>query len=245
MLQEEAEDNEQVALIADLRKITEAGHHLLAMLNEVLDLSKIEAGKIELHPETFAVADVVQEVVSMAEPLVLKRGNKLVVQQGDNLGLIYADETKLCQSILNLLSNAAKFTENGIITLSVTRQAAFVSRPLSVVSGYPSVETTDQSQRPPVGGQSASAMDQIFFQVSDTGIGLTSEQIERLFQPFTQADPSTTRKYGGTGLGLVISRHYCRMMGGDITVASDGAPGHGSTFTLYIPVDCRTSVNPD
>lgn len=204
MLQEEAEDAGQVDLIPDLHKIIEAGHHLLDMLNEVLDLSKIEAGKIELHLENFDVADLIKEVVSIAEPLALKRNNSLIVQPGDNLGLMYADETKLRQSLLNLLSNAAKFTENGIITFAVTRQPAVVN-----------------------------------FTVSDTGIGLTSEQIERLFQPFTQADALTTRKYGGTGLGLVISRHYCRMMGGDITVNSDGTPGHGSTFTICLPVECQ------
>jgi signal transduction histidine kinase len=233
MLQEEAEDSGQVDLIPDLRKITEAGHHLLSMLNEVLDLSKIEAGKIELHLENFEVADMVQEVIAIAEPLVIKRGNKLVVEPGDGLGSIFADEVKLRQSLLNLLSNAAKFTENGIITLAVSRQATLVSSPLSVVSDNPSTKTTDYGPQ---------TTDQIFFTVSDTGIGLTSEQIDRLFQPFTQADALTTRKYGGTGLGLVISRHYCRMMGGDITVASDGTPGHGSTFTISLPLDCRPAV---
>ncbi len=226
MLQEEAEDAGQVDLMSDLHKIIESGHHLLAMLNEVLDLSKIEAGKIELHLETFDVTDMVQEVVSIAEPLALKRDNRLIVQPDDNLGLMYADETKLRQSLLNLLSNSAKFTENGIITFAVARQSA-------VVNSCSPLETTNNEQR---------TTDHILFTVSDTGIGLTPEQIERLFRPFTQADASTTHKYGGTGLGLVISRHYCRMMGGDITVNSDGTPGHGSTFTICLPAECRPPV---
>jgi signal transduction histidine kinase len=224
MLQEEAEDSGQTDLIPDLGKINEAGHHLLALLHEVLDLSKIEAGKMELHLETFDVAHLVQEVVSIAEPLALKKGNKLVVQQADNLGLMHADETKLRQSLLNLLSNAAKFTENGMITLSIER--------MKDEGGTMNSSSEDQDfiLHP-------SAF--ILFKVSDTGIGLTPEQMERLFQPFVQAEATTTRKYGGTGLGLVISRHYCRMMGGDITVASDGTPGHGSTFTIRLPADCQ------
>ncbi len=229
MLQEEAEDSGQTDLIPDLRKINEAGHHLLALLNEVLDLSKIEAGKMELHLETFDVAHLVQEVVSIAEPLALKKGNKLVVQPANDLGLMYADETKLRQSLLNLLSNAAKFTENGTITLTVERRDDTMTRGHGDIAKNNHLVTLSPSH-------------QVVFRVSDTGIGLTSEQMERLFQPFIQAEATTTRKYGGTGLGLVISRHYCRMMGGDITVASDGIPGHGATFTIQLPADCRSST---
>jgi signal transduction histidine kinase len=191
---------------------------------------------MELHLETFDVAHLVQEVVSIAEPLALKKSNKLIVQQADNLGLMHADETKLRQSLLNLLSNAAKFTEQGTIMLTVERQLPVFSSQLSDVKDNPP-KRSDDSQRTTDKGQRTGHY--IIFRVSDTGIGLTPEQIERLFQPFTQAEATTTRQYGGTGLGLVISRHYCRMMGGDITVASDGAPGHGSTFTIYLPADCQ------
>lgn len=223
MLQEEVEELDQMELIPDLKKINEAGHHLLGVLNGVLDLSKIEAGKMELHLETFDVATMLKEVVSIAQPLAQKKGNTLVVNQPDSPGQMYADLTKVRQSLLNLLSNAAKFTENGMITLTVERRKAEGGR-LEAEDGntfilHPSREAF------------------ILFRVADTGIGLKPEQMERLFQPFTQADTATSRKYGGTGLGLVISRHYCRMMGGDITVASNGTPGAGSTFTIYLPVE--------
>jgi signal transduction histidine kinase len=237
MLQEEVEELDQTELIPDLKKINEAGHHLLALLNGVLDLSKIEAGKMELHLETFEVADMLHEVVSIAQPLALKKGNKLVVQQAEDLGMMYADETKLRQSLINLLSNAAKFTENGTITLTVEKE-------ITNSRGADEVAQRGQEQRSR--GESVSpaplpscSSAHIIFRVRDTGIGLTPEQIERLFQPFTQAEALTTRKYGGTGLGLVISRHYCRLMGGDITVASEGVPGAGSTFTICLPVECQ------
>jgi len=228
MLQEEVEELDQPELIPDLKKINEAGHHLLSVLNGVLDLSKIEAGKMELHLETFDVATMLNEVVSIAQPLAQKKGNTLVVNQPDNLGHMRADLTKVRQSLLNLLSNAAKFTENGMITLTVEKQET-KNRGAGGQEGRGAViSPAPPLLRPPA---------QITFKVIDTGIGLKPEQMERLFQPFTQAEASTTRNYGGTGLGLVISRHYCRMMGGDITVASNGIPGAGSTFTIHLPVE--------
>ncbi|GAB4422026.1 MAG: hypothetical protein Fur0044_19840 [Anaerolineae bacterium] len=221
MLQEEVEELDQPELIPDLKKINEAGHHLLGVLNGVLDLSKIEAGKMELHLETFDVAAMLNEVVSIAQPLAQKKGNTLVVNQPDNLGQMRADLTKVRQSLLNLLSNAAKFTENGTITLTVERMKAEGGRMKNEAGNSFILHPSSF----------------ILFSVADTGIGLKPEQMERLFQPFTQADAATSRKYGGTGLGLVISRHYCRMMGGDITVASNGTPGAGSTFTIHLPVE--------
>ncbi len=202
MLEEEAEDEGLTDFIPDLRKIQVAGRHLLELINGILDLSKIEANKMELFLETGDVVRMVDGVVSTVKPLVANNNNKFEVERDDSLGKMHVDRTKLRQALLNLLSNASKFTENGNIRLAVNRH----------------VEDSG---------------DWLTFAVSDSGIGMTEEQMTRLFQPFTQADASTTRKFGGTGLGLTISRHFCQMMGGDILVQSK--PGEGSTFTIRIP----------
>jgi len=204
MLQEEAEDLDAATLIPDLQKIHTAGEALLSLVNDVLDLSKIEAGKMELYLETFDVAGMIRDVTTTVEPLVQKKGNTLDVRVAPDMGAMRADLTKVRQALFNLLSNAAKFMEEGTITLAVERT------------------TTD-------------ARDWITFRVSDTGIGMTPEQLGKLFQAFTQADASTTRTFGGTGLGLAITRRLCQMMGGDVTVES--APGAGSTFTIHLPTD--------
>ena len=204
MLQEEAEDLDAATLIPDLQKIHTAGEALLSLVNDVLDLSKIEAGKMELYLETFDVAGMIRDVTTTVEPLVQKKGNTLDVRVAPDMGVMRADLTKVRQALFNLLSNAAKFMEGGTITLAVERT------------------TTD-------------AHGWITFRVSDTGIGMTPEQLGKLFQAFTQADASTTRKFGGTGLGLAITRRLCQMMGGDIAVES--APGEGSTFTIHLPAD--------
>ncbi|MBI4494086.1 MAG: response regulator, partial [Chloroflexi bacterium] len=162
----------------------------------------IEAGKMDLYLETFDLAEMIQDAVSVVQPLVANKHNKLEVRGPDDLGSMHADLTKVRQTIFNLLSNASKFTERGTITLEVARR------------------TVD-------------GVDWITFRVADSGIGMTSEQLARLFQPFTQADASTTRKYGGTGLGLALSRRLCQMMGGDITVESEY--GKGSAFTIELP----------
>jgi signal transduction histidine kinase/CheY-like chemotaxis protein len=202
MLQEDAAALEQPQLVADLQKITAAGKHLLELINAVLDLSKIEAGKMDLYLETFDVAGMVRDVASVIRPLAEKNGNRLEVACDDAVGRMQADLTKLRQTLFNLLSNANKFTDHGTVALTVTRR-------------------------------SEPAGDWVAFEVRDTGIGMTPEQIGKLFQDFSQADASTTRKYGGTGLGLALSRRLCRMMGGDITVASE--PGRGSVFTVRVP----------
>ena len=202
MLQEEAEDLGEKSFVADLKKIHAAGRHLLELVNAVLDLSKIEAGKMDLYLESITVAPMVHDLVAVVQPLAEKNGNRLVTDCGDDVGTMRADLTKLRQSLLNLLSNACKFTDRGTVTLTVRR-----------------------SPEP--------AGDRVRFAVRDTGIGLTPEQVGRLFQEFSQADASTTKKYGGTGLGLALSRRLCRMMGGDITVESQ--PGAGSTFTIDLP----------
>jgi signal transduction histidine kinase len=206
MVQEEAADLGDVTqhFIPDLQKVQGAGKHLLALINDILDLSKIEAGAMELHLETFDIASMLREVVTAMQALVEEKANTLEVRSACELGTMRADLSKVRQSLFNLLSNACKFTERGRITLTVSR-------------------TLD----------SLSSADWITFRIADTGIGMTPEQMAKLFQPFTQADASTTRQYGGAGLGLAITKRFCRMMGGDITV--DSEVGKGSTFTIRLP----------
>jgi PAS domain S-box-containing protein len=198
MLQEDAADRGDASSIPDLQKIHSAGKHLLALINDVLDLSKIEAGKMELFLESFDIAPLVDQVATTVRPLVEKNANRLTVQCAQGLGAMHSDATRLRQVLLNLLSNASKFTDHGQITLDVAR-----------------------------GG------DDVVFQVRDTGIGMTPEQLGRLFEAFTQAEASTAAKYGGTGLGLAISRRFCQLMGGDVAV--DSTAGAGSTFTVRLP----------
>ena len=202
MLIEEAEDLDQQDFIPDLQKVNSAGKHLLALINDILDLSKIEAGKMTLFLEDFAIADVIRDVADTIQPLLEKNGNRIELRLPADLGSMRGDLTKFRQTLLNLLSNATKFTERGAITINAVRLK------------------TD-------------AGDRIRVRVSDTGIGMTPEQLGKLFQAFTQADASTTRKYGGTGLGLVICRKFCQMMGGDITVESQA--GAGTTFAFELP----------
>jgi len=200
MLREDAEALKQD--LEPLDRVLGAGRHLLALINDILDLSKIEAGRMELHLETFSLVPVIKDVAKTIEPMATKNGNRLVIDCPADLGTIHADQTRFRQSLLNLTSNANKFTEKGTVTI-----------------------TAHQGQEN--GG------DWITLAVTDTGIGMTAEQMGKLFQEFAQASSSTASKYGGTGLGLVISRRFCQMMGGDITVES--APGRGSTFTIRLP----------
>ncbi|MGE3537454.1 MAG: response regulator [Candidatus Tectimicrobiota bacterium] len=202
MLQEEAEESGQESFGSDLLKIRTAGKHLLSLINNILDLSKIEAGKVELHLESFDVARLVTEVVSTVNPLVAQNANTLQVHVAPEVEAMYSDLTKVRQTLLNLLSNACKFTKEGLITLTVSRSA---------------------EHAPP----------RLVFCVQDAGIGMTPDHLAKLFQPFTQADASTTRQYGGTGLGLAITKRFCQMLGGDVTV--DSTLGIGSTFTVTLP----------
>ncbi len=224
MLQEEVEDLGQEAFVPDLQKINSAGKHLLALISDILDLSKIEAGRMDLYLETFDIASMVQEVVTTIQPLIEKNNNVLQVHCADELGLMYADLTKVRQIVFNLLSNASKFTEKGTITLTVEKETTN-SRGAEEQGGRG--ETITPAPLPP-------RTPAIIFRVSDTGIGMTPEQIDNLFQEFTQADASTTRKYGGTGLGLAISRRFCQMMDGEIRASSE--LGKGSTFTVCLPI---------
>jgi signal transduction histidine kinase len=213
MLQEEADDLGEQSLIPDLQKVNAAGKHLLGLINDVLDLSKIEAGRMDLFVESFEVDQLVRDVAAIVTPLMDKNGNTLVIACSEDVGSMRADQTKIRQALFNLLSNAAKFTERGRIELRVA------SSELRAEDG--SLLATRNSQL-------------VTFSVSDTGIGMTQEQLGRLFEAFSQAEASTRSRYGGTGLGLAISRHFCRLMGGDLTVTS--VPGEGSTFTVRLPV---------
>ncbi|HUH30002.1 MAG TPA: ATP-binding protein, partial [Rhodanobacter sp.] len=203
LLAEEAEDGGHAELIPDLKKIHVAGKHLLGLINDVLDLSKIEAGKMELNLETVQVSSLLDGVVNTTEPLVRKNGNRLVLEAG-NPGTMHTDVTKLRQILFNLLSNACKFTENGSIHLRVRRERVG-SREWAV------------------------------FEVEDTGIGITPAQQARLFEPFAQAEASTQQKYGGTGLGLALTRRFAELLGGDIQLRSTA--GQGTAFTVRVPAN--------
>jgi PAS domain S-box-containing protein len=196
MLEEDIDDATQRA---DLQKIHTSGKHLLGLINDVLDLSKIEAGKVELHIDVFDIEQLLDQVTSTMRPLLDKNDNRFELRRQQPLGVMTSDATRLRQVLLNLLSNAAKFTHQGEVILAVRREAA----------GW------------------------LEFEIMDSGIGMTPEQLSKLFQPFVQADANTTRLYGGTGLGLVISRRLCRMMGGDVTVESEA--GHGTRFKVRLP----------
>jgi signal transduction histidine kinase len=213
LLQEECEDLGQDEFLPDLRKIRSAGHHLLTLISGILDLSKIEAGRMTMFLEDFDIATLARETQEIVSPLIERNGNTFVVECPEDAGTMHADLVKTRQVLFNLLSNAAKFTEGGSITLSVMRE-----------------EGEGRREESPPGPSSGL----VRFAISDTGIGMTEDVMERLFEAFSQADVSTSRKYGGTGLGLALSREFCRMMGGDITVES--TPGVGSTFTVVLPV---------
>ncbi len=210
LLQEEAEDLGVQHIIPDLKKIGTAGKQLLSLINDVLDLSKIEAGKMELYVETFDVTQMVQEVIATVEPLFGKNANTLTTHLASDIGQMHADVTKVRQILFNLLSNASKFTMQGVVSLRVAPEEADGRHCLT-------------------------------FSVRDSGIGMSAEQVGKLFQPFSQADVSTTRQFGGTGLGLAITRRFCHLMGGEVTVES--SPGLGSTFTVRLPV--QTLMQPE
>jgi signal transduction histidine kinase len=204
LLQEEARDHGGDAAIGDLQRIRSSGKHLLELINGILDLSKIEAGKMGLEIERFDVKTMIESLADTVAPLVEKNRNVLVVRCADDLGELNGDLTKTRQILLNLLSNAGKFTTDGTVTVDVHRGA---------LSGAPCVE----------------------FVVADTGVGMSEQQSRSVFEPFTQADVTTTRKYGGTGLGLAIVARFCELMGGSITV--DTHLGAGSTFIVKLPLE--------
>jgi signal transduction histidine kinase len=210
MLREDAEAAKQDT--EPLDRVLGAARHQLALINDILDLSKIEAGRMELHLESFPLTPMIEDVAKTIEPMATKNGNRLVIDCPADLGTIHADQTRFRQSLLNLASNANKFTEKGTITIAAAHQ-----------------------------GQD-NGCDWITVAVADTGIGMTPEQSGKLFQEFSQASSATARKYGGTGLGLAISRHFCRMMGGDITVESEVGRGSTFTIQLPRIVDTPKEV---
>jgi signal transduction histidine kinase/CheY-like chemotaxis protein len=209
MLLEDAEIEGREEQTADLHRINSAGKHLLSLVTDILDLSKIEAGKMEVLWEPFELEDLVEDVVATARPLIGANENEFEIECPPGIGSITGDATKLRQSMLNLLSNAGKFTKNGRVTLAVAREG-------DTERGW------------------------IDITVSDTGLGISEAGLERLFQNFSQTDSSIAGKYGGTGLGLAVSRKLCRMMGGDITVTSK--LGEGSRFTIRIPASSNHAV---
>ncbi len=213
LLQEVAEDQSQPGSIPDLQRIQSAGKHLLDLINGILDLSKIEAGKMALSLEDIEIQPMIDGLLDTVGPLVQKNGNALTVRIAGDVGWMHAVLMKTRQILLNLLSNAGKFTRKGTITLDVSRHAS---------GGVPTIE----------------------FNVTDTGLGMTREQTGKIFEPFTQADVTTTRKYGGTGLGLAIVSRFCQLMGGSVSVESQ--PGQGSCFTVCLPVTVvETAAEPD
>lgn len=203
MLKEEAEELRNEDVLEPLQRIVSAGRHLLHLINDLLDVTKIEAGKLDLHMEDFSISRMVQDVSTTTLTLAAANENQLVVDCGDDLGIMHSDITRVRQILLNLLSNACKFTEKGRVTLSVEREPSGVQDWLEV-------------------------------RVTDTGIGMSEEQMARLFQEFTPADNSMTRKYGGTGLGLAISRRLCELLGGNIDVRSE--LNQGTTFKVRLPI---------
>jgi PAS domain S-box-containing protein len=206
ILFEDAQSTGRESEMSDLRKIQDAGKHLLGLIDNVLDLSKIEAGKMTLYLETFELRPMIESVAATVNALARKTGNALVVNCADEVGTIHSDLTKVRQILFNLLSNACKFTQNGTITLTALRDTN-------------------------------GAVDTVEFQVRDTGIGMTPDQQAKVFEAFTQADSSTTRTYGGTGLGLALTKSFCRLMGGDVMLTSEA--GKGTTFVVRLPAGTR------
>jgi signal transduction histidine kinase len=212
LLREEVIDDGNTKYLDDISKVDIAGRHLLSLINDVLDLSKIEAGKMEVYLEQFALKPLVEEIYGTVLPLMEKNQNILQLEYDDSINIINADLTKVRQILFNLLSNAGKFTEDGYIKLIVT-------------------------------AEQKESGNWIKFVIKDTGIGMSREQLNKLFISFSQADSSTQRKYGGTGLGLSITFRLCQLLGGSINVES--VPGVGSTFTVLLPATASAKPAPD
>ena len=203
ILQEDAVDKGDKDSVDDLQKIESAGRHLLGLINNILDLSKIEAGRMDVFIEAIDIQALLEEVLTIVKPLADKSENVIKLICPADVGSFRSDQTKVKQCMLNLLSNANKFTSKGTLTLTVARESG----------------------------------SRVCFGVSDTGIGMTKEQLDRLFQPFSQSEASTAKRFGGTGLGLAITKHFCTLLGGDVTVES--TPGKGSTFIIRLPDQTR------
>ena len=243
-LQDEARDLGAEELIDELKIINSSGLDLLTLIEGILDLTNIEAGDIELHLETFTILNVVEQVVATIEPIAERKKNILEIQCPKDIGSMHTDKTKLRQSLVNLLSNASKFTCDGTITFAVTRSletpadAAKGGKRLGAYRGDGKAENTLSLL--------SASQEWIVFTIKDTGIGMSPEQLARIFDPFMQVDSSSTKKYGGTGLGLTITKEFCSMMGGEITAFSE--LDKGSTFTIRLPAilnDSQSTENSD
>jgi signal transduction histidine kinase/ActR/RegA family two-component response regulator len=204
MLREDAEDGGDDMTAQDLNRILAAAKHLLSLINEILDLSKIEAGRMDVAPTVFNPREMLEDLLETVRPIGEQNGNRLAVVGSVGEGNIRTDALKLRQCVMNLLSNACKFTKDGTVDIMAERRAH-------------------------------NGVEQLFITVGDTGIGMSKEHLARLFQPFVQADPSITQRYGGTGLGLTITRRLAQLLGGDVSVES--MLGEGSAFTLHVPTD--------
>ena len=202
MIKETASDSNQTQLAQDSKNINIAGQHLLSLINNVLDLSKIEAEKMDVYLEEIDVEKLLNELTSTISPLINEKNNHLILEIEENIGVITADITKLRQILINLTSNANKFTNNGDITIKVWKSKN-------------------------------NGTDGCYFSIQDTGIGMTPDQLVKIFEPFSQAENTTTKEFGGTGLGLTISKHFSEMLGGEITIKSE--PDKGSQFTVFLP----------
>jgi len=211
VLEEDALEAGNDLYVKDLKKIQLAGYNLLASINNVLDLSKLEAGKLRLHPQEFSIQQMIEETLSTIGDLAIKNNNTVKMHCENEIGLMYADESRVRQSLFNLLSNACKFSKNGVVTLDVKKETE---------PGYKEC---------------------VHIKVTDTGIGIEHEQLKNLFQPFAQLDSSINRSYGGTGLGLVLAKRFCELMGGDLVATSQ--KDVGSTFTIKLPTNIGTKAS--
>ena len=209
MLLEDAQDSGDDMIAGDLKKINNSGRHLLSLINDILDVSKLEAGKMTLHLETFDIKEISESMLDIIYPAAKQNNNKVLLNLPDDIGEMYSDLTKLRQMVFNLLSNACKFTKDGTVTIDVT-------------------------------ASSKGNREFVSFSIADSGIGITDEQMKNLFQPFSQADSSTTRNFGGTGLGLTITKKFSEILGGKIIVTSES--GVGTTFTLVLPRNTRQNI---
>lgn len=235
ILSEDAQDAGFDDFIPDLHKIETAGTHLLSLINDILDLSKIEAGRMKLEIEEFDIESLVENVMSTAKPLVEKNGNVLEIEYDRTAGIVHADFKKLRQVLIHLLSNATKFTKNGTVKVSISHIVGSGKLNSEGRYGVDNSMAADETHAGAIDSPllNVEESDWICLSVKDNGIGMSEAQQHKLFEAFVQADGSATRQYGGTGLGLTISRHYCQMMGGEILVESE--EGKGSIFTVRIP----------